>query len=151
MSFPSESQSISPSLGGPSVMGWYLGLLWGQIRLQSGPTPACSCLYHLHLPMLVHFLLWDLSLSFYIFHRFKHCLVDCVDFICSLYHWWEGLGFSFLATLCLGFNCGFISTSVYESSPGVYFSGCPGGLGSALGKTGGEVVWLLGLQGPWQY
>ena len=63
----------------------------------------------------------------------------------------EGFGFSSLATLCLGFNCDFISTSVYESSPGVYFSGCPGGLGSALGKTGGEVVWLLGLQGPWQY
>ena len=41
------------------------------------------------------------------------CLVDCVDLICSLYSWWEGFGSSFLATLPLGFNCGFISTSAY--------------------------------------
>ena len=67
------------------------------------------------------FSLWELSMAFYIFHRHKVCLVDCVDLICSLYSWWEGLGFgSFsLATMPLGFNCGFISTSTYGSSTGV--------------------------------
>ena len=34
----------------------------------------------------VCFLLWELSLSFYIFHRHKVCLVDFVYLICSLYH-----------------------------------------------------------------
>lgn len=32
---------------------------------------------------------------------------------------------------------------VYESSIGVYFSGCPVGVGSALGKTGVEVYGCL--------
>ena len=43
---------------------------------------------------------------------------DCVDLICSLYSWWEGLGSSSLATLPLGFNCGFVSTSACGSSTG---------------------------------
>ena len=43
-------------------------------------------------------------------------LVDHVDLICSLYSWWEGFGSSSLATLPLGFNCGFISTSACGSS-----------------------------------
>ena len=50
-------------------------------------------------------------MSFYIFHRHIVCLVDHIDLICSLYSWWEGFGSSSLATLPLGFNCGFISTS----------------------------------------
>ena len=58
-------------------------------------------------------------MTFYIFHSHRVCLVDCVDFICSLYSWWEGFGSSSLATLPLGFNCGFISTSACESSTGV--------------------------------
>ena len=49
-------------------------------------------------------------MAFYVFHRHRVCFVDRVDLICSLYSWWEGLGSS-LATLPLGFNCGFISTS----------------------------------------
>ena len=48
-------------------------------------------------------------MTFYIFHRHRVCLVDRVDLICSLYSWWEGFGSSSLATLPLGFNCGFIS------------------------------------------
>ena len=47
------------------------------------------------------------------------CLVDHVDLISSLYSWWEGFGSSSLATLSLGFNCGFISTSVCGSSTGL--------------------------------
>ena len=27
-------------------------------------------------------------MTFYIFHRHRICLVDCVDLICSLYSWW---------------------------------------------------------------
>ena len=50
-------------------------------------------------------------MTFYIFHRHRVCLVDHVDLICSLYSWWEAFGASPLATLPLGFNCGFISTS----------------------------------------
>ena len=59
------------------------------------------------------------------------CLVDHMDLIYSLYSWWEGFGSSSLAALPLGFNCGFISTSAYESSTGVCSWGCPGVLGSA--------------------
>ena len=50
-------------------------------------------------------------MSFYIFHRHRVCPVDCVGLICSLYSWWEGFGSFSLATLPLGFNCSFISTS----------------------------------------
>ena len=49
-------------------------------------------------------------MAFYIFQRHRSCLVDRVDLICSLFSWWEGFGSSSLATLPLGFNCGFIST-----------------------------------------
>ena len=47
---------------------------------------------------------------FCIFRRHRFCLVDRVDLICSLYSWWEGFGSSSLATLPLGFKCGFIPT-----------------------------------------
>ena len=81
----------------------------------------CCCLQCPQLSELVHFLLWELSMTFYIFYRHRVCLVDHVDLICSLYSWWEGFGSSSLATLLLGFNCGFISTSGYGLSTGV----CP--------------------------
>ena len=91
-------------------------------------------------------------MSFYIFHRHRVCLVDCVDLICSLYSWWEGFGSSSLATLPLGFNCGFISTSACGSSTGVCSWGCPGGLGSAPVRArcgGGAAAWVSGfLAGP---
>ena len=51
--------------------------------------------------------MWELSVTFYIFHRHTVCLVDHVDLICTLYSWWEGFGSSPLATLPLGFDCGF--------------------------------------------
>ena len=65
-------------------------------------------------------------MAFYIFHRHRVCLVDCVDLICSLYSWWEGFGSSSLATLPLGFNCGFISTSICGSSAGAQLLRLPG-------------------------
>ena len=54
-------------------------------------------------------------MAFYIFHRHRVCLVDYVDLICSLYSWWEDFGSFSLDTLPLGFNCGFISTSGFQS------------------------------------
>ena len=57
--------------------------------------------------------------AFYIFHRHRVCLVDRVDLIYILYSWWQDFGSSSLATLPLGFNCGFISTSACGSSTGV--------------------------------
>ena len=107
----------------------------------------------------MHLLFWDLSMAFYIFHRHRVCPVDCVDLICSLYSWWESLGSSSLATLPLGFNCGFISTSACGSSTGLCSGGCPGGLGSAPVRArcgGGAVAWVSGVlaapgtQGGWQ-
>ena len=62
------------------------------------------------------FFLWELSMTFYIFHRPRVCLVDCVDLIYSLYSWWESFGSSSLATLPLGFNRGSIFTSTCGSS-----------------------------------
>ena len=69
---------------------------------------------------LVCFLLWQLSMFFYLFHRHTVCLVGCVHLICCLYTWWEDSGSSSLATLPLGFNCGFLSTSACGSSTGIW-------------------------------
>ena len=74
-------------LGCPPALCWSLDLLWGQLRFSSGPIPVCSCLQCPQLSELVHFLLWELSVAFYTFHRHRVCLVDCVDVICSLYSW----------------------------------------------------------------
>ena len=98
-------------------------------------------------------------MAFYIFHRYIVCLIDCVDFICSLYSWWEGFESFSLATLPLCFNCGFISTSVCELFIGFCSWGCLGGLGSALVKArcgNGAAAWVAGdmaapgTQGSWQ-
>ena len=105
----------------------------------------CSCLQCPQLSELVHFLLWELSMSFYIFHKHGVCLVDCVDLICSLYSWWEDLGSSSLATLPLSFNCDFISTSACGWFTRVCSWGCPGGLGPAPVKArcgGGKAAWV---------
>ena len=64
-------------------------------------------------------------MSFYIFNRHRVCLVDHVDLICSLYSWWESFGSSSLATLPLGFNCGFTSTSTSGLSTGIQFLRLP--------------------------
>ena len=97
--------------------------------LISGPTVGAaqiliwsySCVSWLQCPQLselLHFLLWELSVAFYIFHKQNVRLVDHVDLISSLHSWWEGFGSS-LATLPLGFNCGFIFTSACGSPTGV--------------------------------
>ena len=71
-------------------------------------------------------------MAFYIFHRHRVCLVDHVDLICSLYSWWEGFGSSSLATLLLGFNCGFISTSALDCPLGIAPEAAPEGLSLPL-------------------
>ena len=84
----------------------------------------------------------------YIFHRHRICLVDCVDLICSLYNWWEGIGSSSLVTPQLGFNCGFISTSARGLSTGVCSWGCPGGLEFAPARArcgGGAAAGVAGV------
>jgi len=74
------------------------------------------------------------------------CLIVC-NIISSLYSWWEGFASFSLATLPLGFNCGFTSTSVCGSSTGVCSWGCPGGLGFAPVRVkcgGGAAAWVAG-------
>ena len=117
----------------------------------SSPILVCSCLQCPQLSEPMHFIFWELSLSFYIFHRHRICLVDCVDLFCSLYRWWEDFRSSFLATLPLGFNCGFIPTSASVLSPGLCPWGCAGGLWLLQWGPGAEMVQLLGSQGPWMH
>ena len=80
----SHSQPYLPKMS--FGLWWSLLLLWGQLRLSSGPTPVCSCL-QCPLSELVHFLSWECTMSFYIFHRYQVCLYDRVDLICSSYTW----------------------------------------------------------------
>ena len=89
----------------------------------------------------------------------KASLVVHVDLICSLYNWWEGFGSSALATLPLGFICGFISTSACGPFTGVCSWGCPAGLGSTSVRVrcrGGLAAWVAtvlaapGTQGSWR-
>ena len=140
---PSNTVLISGSAVGADQI-----LIWSYVFLPPMSTAE-----------LVHFLLWELSMSFYIFHRHRVCLVDHVDLICSLYRWWEGFGSSFLATLPLGFNCGFISTSACGWFTRVCSWGFPGGLGFALVRArckGVAAAWVSGVlaapgsQGNWQ-
>ena len=102
---------------------------------------------------------WELSITFYIFHRHRVYLVDCLDLICSLYSWQEGFASFSLVTLPLGFNCGFIFTSACGSSTGVCSWSCPGGPGLAPVRArcgGGAAAWVTGVvaaqgtQGSWR-
>ena len=112
----------------------------------------CSCLQCSQLSELVHFLFWELSMSFYIFHRHRVCLVDGVDLICSFYRVF------FLATLPLGFNCGFISSSACGLSPGFFLLRlpCRTWICPCEARCGGAVAWVTGVlvaqdtQGSWQ-
>ena len=94
-------------------------------------------------------LLWELSVSFNIFHRHRVCLVAVVDLICSLYSWWEGFWSSSVAMLPLEFDCGFIPTCMWITHRSCSW-GRAGGLRSALVRTGLELAQLMGLQGSWK-
>ena len=138
-------------LGSSPKLCWSLDLLWGQLKFSSGPTSVYSCLQCPQLSELLCFLLWEHSMCFYIFHRHRVSLVDHVDLICSLYSWWESFRSSSLATLPLGFNCGFISTSTCVSSTGVFPKAALDDLVLPLWGSGVEVVQLLGSQCFWQH
>ena len=88
VTFPSLGVTVHVSyLGCPPTLRWSVDLLCGQLTFSSGSTPVCSCLQCPQCPQLselVHFF-WTLSVSFYIYHRYRVCLVDPVDLICSLY------------------------------------------------------------------
>ena len=84
-SFPTMGITVHlTSLGCPPTLCWSLDLLWGHLRSSSGPT-VCSFLQCPQLSELAHFLLWKLSMAFYIFHRHRVCLFDHVDLTCNLY------------------------------------------------------------------
>ena len=92
-SFPSLGVTVHLiSLGCFLALYWFLDLLWEQFVFEYGPTPMCSYLQCPQLSELVCFLLWELSVTFYIYHRPRTCLIGCVDLICSLCSWWEGSG-----------------------------------------------------------
>ena len=97
--------NFGPAVGADQILIWFYSSVF---------LPPVSMLSE-----LVSVLLWELSMTFSLFHRDRVFLVDRVDLICSLYSWWEGFGSSSLATLPLGFNCGFISTSTCGLSTGV--------------------------------
>ena len=81
---PSNTGLISgPAVGAAQI------LIWSYSCVFLPPSPQ--------LAELVRSLLWELSVTFYIFHR--HSLPsDRVDLICCLCSWWEGSGSSSLAT-----------------------------------------------------
>ena len=136
----------------PSNTVLFSGPAVGAAQIPICPTLVCPYLQCPQLLEPVHFLLWELLMTFYIFHRHRVYIGDHLDLTCSLYSWWDGFRSSSLATLPLGFNCGFISTSACGLSTGVYSWGCPGGLGFAPWGPGVEAVhsaaWDTGF---WQH
>ena len=153
-----ESHSPLHLLRMPSNTVLISGPVVGTAQILIWSYSSMFCLQCPQLSELVRFLLWELSISVYIFYRHGVCLVDHVDLICSLYSWWEDFGSSSLATLPPGFNCGFIYTSACGSSSGFFSWGCPGGLGFAPVRArcrGGAAAWVTGVlaapgtQGSW--
>ena len=148
-SFPSLVVTVHlTSLWWPPTLCWSLDQLWGQLRFLSGPIPVCPCLQCPQLSELVYFLLWEVSMTFYIFQRHRICLVDHMDLLCSIYSCWGGFGSSSLATLLLGFNCGFISWTC-GSYNGVCSEPAMEAFGLPLWRAGVEVGLLMVSQGFW--
>ena len=148
-SFPSLRITVRlTSLGGGSLPAV------GAAQILICSHSCMSCLQGPQLSELVHFLLWELSMDFYIFHRHRVCLVDRVDLFCNLYNWWEFWVF-------------FLSHTAPEFQLWFYFHlymlvcswGCPGGLGFAPVRAsygGGAAAWVAGVltapgtQGRWR-
>ena len=147
--YPTRMSSNTVLISGPAVGAAQI-LRWSYSSVVLSPMSQLS--------ELAHFLLWELSMTFYIFYRHRVCLVDHVDLIRNRYSWWEGFGSSSLPTLALGFICGFISTSACGACTGVCSCGCPGGLGLSPVRArcgGGTAAWVAGVlaapgtQGSW--
>ena len=145
-----EPQPTSTSLGDPSILG------------RAGLWTCCRDSLDSSLALLLHMLAYKAhscqsqSIFFcgnthcpFIYSTDRVYLVDYVDLICSLYGWWKVFWSSFLVTLPLELNCGFIPTSASGLSTWVSLWGFPGGLGSAPGRTrhgGGMATWIIGIQ-----
>ena len=84
------------SLGCPPTLCCSLDLLWGQLRFKSGPVRS-----YLQLPQLLETSVFSFvgALKDLLYIPDTVCLVDCVDLICSLYSWWEGLRSSLVAQM----------------------------------------------------
>ena len=70
----------------PSNTVLFCGPAVGAAQILMSPNYVCPCLQCPQLPKLVCILLWELSMPFFMFHRYI-CLVDHVDLICTLYSW----------------------------------------------------------------
>ena len=96
-------------------------------------------------------------MSFYISHKHRVCLADCVDLIWSLYSWWEVLGTSSLAILPLGFMWFYFHFCMWVVHWGLLLRlpyrtwVCPCQTHVRFGGPGVAVVQLLGLQGFWKH
>jgi len=98
------------------------------------------------------FFLWELSMTFYIFHRHRVCLVDHVDLIWSLY-----CSGGRVLGLLPSSHCPWVSIVILFPSlhVGLPLKFAPEAaledLGLPLWGSGVEVVQLLGFQGFWQH
>ena len=102
-SFPSLGITVHlTSLGCPPTLCWSLDLLWGSSD-SNLVLLVYSCLQCPQLSELVHFLLRELSMSFYIFHRHSLPTWSC-GFNLQLYSLWEDFGSSFLSHTAPGFQ-----------------------------------------------
>ena len=132
---PSNTVLISgPAVGAAQILIW---------SYSSGFLLQCS-----QLSERESFLLWELSMTFYIFHSHRVCLVDRVDLICRLYCWWEGFGSSSLVTLPRVWFVVLFTLLHMRSSTGVFSWGCPGGLGFAPVRArcrGNTAAWVTGV------
>ena len=110
----------------------------------------CSGLQCSQLSELVRFLLWELSMSFYIFHRLRVCLLDCVDYSAACTAGGKVLGLLPQPHCPWVSICGFIFTSACGSFTEFAPEAVLDDLGLPLLGPGVEVVQLLGSQGFWQ-
>ena len=83
-------------------------------------------------------------MAFYMFCGHRGCLADCVDLIHSLYRCGICFGSSSLATLPLGFSCGFfppLHVGLLLSRAGGF-----GGFAPVRASYGGDAaVWVIGF------
>ena len=125
--------------------------------LISGPTPICSCLQCPQLSELVCSLLWELSMTFYIFHRHTLPSWSC-GFNLQLVQLVGRFWFFFLSHTAPGFQLWFYFHLCMWVVHWGFSWGCPEGLGSAPVKArcgGSTAAWVAGIlaapgtQGCW--
>ena len=124
----------------------------GAAQILSGPTPACSCLQCPQLSELVCFLLWELSMPFYIFHRHRVCFSWFYGFNLQLVQLVGRFWVFFLSPPAPGFLLWFyFHLYMWVACCGLAPGAALEGLGLPLWGPGVEVVKLLGSQWFWQH